>query len=399
MSPQSTTGNSHLSGEASAKTEPATTKMPESILLTGGAGFVGSNLAIHLKEQFPQARIVCMDNLYRKGSELNVPRLQDAGCTFVKTDIRGRDQFPEGPFEYILECSAEPSVLAGYGESPDYLMETNLMGTYQCLEMARQWGSKVIFFSTSRVYPMEPLEQHPWVETETRFEWKDVDKDSGFRFRLRHASARQVQVSDISSRGVKESLLNAHQGSRSLYGFTKYASELLIEEYRQGFGVEAVINRCSVIAGPWQMGKVDQGVVALWVLRHYFKKPLKYIGYGGKGKQVRDMLHIDDLAGLVTRQLAEFPDWEGWCGNVGGGLDVSASLMELTTLCREISGNKIEIAPEPETRQADLRIFMADCEKVRQQHGWAPHRSVEDIVRDIYRWVRENEADLEIQLK
>ena len=118
---------------------------PESILVTGGAGFVGSSLAFHLKARHPRTRVVCLDNLYRRGSELNVPRFQEAGVEFVKGDIRYAKEFPPGPFEFILECSAEPSVLAGYGESPDYLMETNFLGTYRCLEQARRWKSKFLF--------------------------------------------------------------------------------------------------------------------------------------------------------------------------------------------------------------------------------------------------------------
>jgi len=288
---------------------------PESILITGGAGFVGSSLALHLKHGFPRARIVCLDNLYRRGSELNLPRLQAAGVEFVRGDIRHANEFPAGPFEFLIECSAEPSVLAGYAGSPDYLMETNLMGTYRCLEQARLWHSRTIFLSTSRVYPISVLEQHPWHEQPTRFAWSEVPGAA------------------ISSRGVSEAC--AMNAARSLYGWTKFASESLIEEYRAGFGLRAITNRCSVLAGPWQMGKVDQGVVALWVLRHYFGKPLKYIGYGGAGKQVRDMLHVADLCDLVSEQLSSFDLWEGWLGNVGGGLEISASLLELTALCQK----------------------------------------------------------------
>jgi CDP-paratose 2-epimerase len=347
---------------------------PESILITGGAGFVGSSVALHLKQRFPRTRVVCLDNLYRRGSELNLPRLQDAGIEFVKGDIRHAPEFPSGPFEFILECSAEPSVLAGYGGSPDYLMETNLMGTYRCLEQARQWKSKFLFLSTSRVYPMAVLETHPWTEGPTRFAWQDIPGAA------------------ISSLGVNESCrMNA---ARSLYGWTKFASESLIEEYRNGFGLRAAINRCSVLAGPWQMGKVDQGVVALWVLRHFFGQPLKYIGYGGAGKQVRDMLHVADLCDLIGEQISDFEKWDGWLGNVGGGREISASLLELTGHCRKITGREVPIAAEPENRQADLRIFLADCTKLFARTNWRPRRNVEKIVRDVFEWARANESNL-----
>jgi len=348
---------------------------PESILVTGGAGFVGSSLAFHLKARYPRTRVVCLDNLYRRGSELNVPRFREAGVEFVKGDIRHAKEFPPGPFEFILECSAEPSVLAGYGESPDYLMETNFLGTYRCLEQARQWKSKFLFFSTSRVYPLQILEQHPWVEQPTRFAWADV------------ASA------GISPRGVREDC--PMTGSRSLYGLTKFASEGLIEEYRSGFGLRAAINRCSVITGPWQMGKVDQGVVALWVLRHFFGKPLKYIGYGGTGKQVRDVLHVTDLCELVEEQISSFDRWDGWLGNVGGGLEISVSLQELTATCRKIVGREVPVGSEPENRRADLRIFLADCAKLFARTTWRPKRGATQIVSDIFEWVRVHEMVLQ----
>ena len=142
------------------------------------------------------------------------------------------------------------------------------------------------------------------------------------------------------------------------------------------------------------MGKVDQGVVALWVFRHYFGKPLKYIGYGGTGKQVRDMLHVADLCDLVAEQISHFEEWEGWLGNVGGGLEISASLQELTALCQKNIGREIPIASETENRQADLRIFLADSSKLFARTSWRPKCNVEKIVADVFEWVRANENDL-----
>jgi CDP-paratose 2-epimerase len=345
------------------------------ILITGGAGFVGSNLAITLHRELTAAEIVCMDNLYRRGSELNQPRLQRAGVQFHLGDVRDGKSFPSGRFDFLIECSAEPSVLAGTEDSPDYLFQTNLVGAYNCLEKARIWGSKFLFLSTSRVYPIAPLEAHPWQEEATRFVWEDKGTPG------------------ISSRGVTEAV--DMRGPRSLYGCTKLAAEYLIEEYRAGCGLKAVVNRCGVIAGPWQFGKVDQGVAALWVMAHHFGRPLSYIGYGGKGKQVRDFLHIDDLCDLVVEQTQNFDLWDGWVGNVSGGWGNTASLCELTALCEEVTGKKIPIASVPANRRNDLRFFAADCARLFARTAWRPKQGVRRIVQDIDSWVLENASDLE----
>ena len=112
----------------------------------------------------------------------------------------------------------------------------------------------------------------------------------------------------------------------------------------------AVIDRCGVIAGPWQMGKVDQGVFTHWMLAHHFRQPLSYIGFGGRGKQVRDLLHVEDLVDLVERQLLDPGAWDGRTVNVGGGRECSLSLLETTAICRELTGNEVPIAPVAETR-------------------------------------------------
>jgi CDP-paratose 2-epimerase len=261
-------------------------------------------------------------------------------------------------------------VLAGQDGSPDYLFKTNLVGAYHCLEKARASGSKFIFLSTSRVYPIARLEAHPWREEATRFAWED------------HGTT------GITSRGVAETIdLN---GARSLYGYTKLSAEQLIEEYRATYGLPAIVNRCGVIAGPWQFGKVDQGVASLWVLSHHFGRPLSYIGYGGTGKQVRDFLHVDDLCDLLVEQIRDFDQWDGWLGNVAGGLANTASLCELTALCEEITGKKIPIASVPANRPSDLRLFLGDCTKLFARTTWRPKRDVRRIVQDISEWVNKH---------
>lgn len=326
-----------------------------------------------LRRAFPADEIVVMDNLYRRGSELNVPRLQKAGVQFHRGDVRDASTFPQGTFDVLIECSAEPSVLAGQDGSPDYVFQTNLVGAYQCLEKARIWKSKVIFLSTSRVYPVAALEAHSWREEKTRFAWEDGGNG-------------------ISSRGVAETIdLN---GARSLYGYTKLSAEQLIEEYRAAYGLKSIVNRCGVIAGPWQFGKVDQGVASLWVLAHHFGRSLSYIGYGGKGKQVRDFLHVDDLCDLIVEQVGDFESWDGWLGNVAGGLTNTASLCELTALCEEITGKKISIKSVTENRPFDLRLYIGDCAKLFARTPWRPKRDVRRIIGDIHSWVKENEDAL-----
>lgn len=350
------------------------------ILVTGGCGFVGSSLALRFRQSWPEASIICLDNLKRRGSELNIARLREQGVSFLHGDIRAKEDLDAaGKCDLLLECSAEPSVLAGYGESPEYLVNTNLVGALNCLEFARKQGAALVFLSTSRVYPYAPLDGLRYTETESRFEPEQGQAIPGF-----------------SAQGVAETF--PLEGARSLYGASKLAFELLLHEYNAMYGVPAVINRCGVLAGPWQFGKVDQGVTVLWVARHHFKRELAYIGYGGLGKQVRDMLHVDDLFELLLLQLADLPRHAGQVYNVGGGREGSVSLRELSALCERATGNRIPVASQPENRPADLRWYVSDCAKVHSATGWRPRRSPEEIVTEIAAWIRDNESLLETVL-
>jgi len=322
--------------------------MKKTILITGGAGFVGSNLALSFIKKYPSLSIIVLDNLKRRGSELNLPRLKEAGIHFLHGDIRNPEDLVTEPFDVLLECSAEPSVLAGFGESPAYVINTNLIGTVNCLEAARKYQADVIFLSTSRVYPYEKLNALQTEEQETRFERKK----------------EQNAPSGWSMDGIDTSF--SLDGAKSLYGATKLCSEILLREYCVQYGIRGIINRCGVLAGPWQFGKVDQGVFTLWMLMHYFKKSLKYIGYGGTGKQVRDLLHITDLFTLVDQQLQNMDKGNGNVYNVGGGNASSLSLQETTNLCKEITGNHIVLSSETKTRPADLKIYITDNQKVKR---------------------------------
>jgi CDP-paratose 2-epimerase len=346
------------------------------ILIIGGAGFIGSCLAIGLKKLHPELQIICLDNLRRRGSELNLPRLKNSGIQFVYGDIRcAADLDPVAlNVDCIIDCAAEPSVLAGFS-SPQYVLQTNLLGTVNILELARQTGASLLFLSTSRVYPIASVKSIRLLELESRF-----------------AIGPNQTIPGISELGISEDF--PLKGHRSLYGATKLASELLIEEYRAAYNVPAIINRCGLITGAWQMGKVDQGVCGLWVAAHYFQKSLNYIGFGGNGKQVRDLLHVEDLLRLIDYQLENFAEFDGEVFNVGGGLSNSLSLVETTDLCQKIVGKSIPIHPVLEERAGDIPIFITDSSRVMERTGWQPLIGPEAALQDIYDWIVANEIVL-----
>ena len=341
------------------------------VLVTGGAGFVGSSVALALKRSHPEAHVTAFDNLHRRGSELNLGRLREAGVAFAHGDIRSLADLttlPEPP-ELIVECSAEPSAQAGYGGSPEYLIDTNLIGCYHCLELARRVHADFVFISTSRVYPYRRLNDLAYEEGEERF----------------HLSAQQT-VAGASGLGVSEDF--PLDGPRSLYGMTKLAGELMVAEYADAYGIRYLIDRCGVLTGPWQMAKSDQGVIALWMAAHYFRRNLSYIGFDGSGRQVRDFLHIDDLCELLLEQIGNFETHQGRLFNVGGGLPFSLSLRETTRLCEEITGNRLQIAAVAETRPADVRIFLTDHRRLTAVNGWRPRRDARATLADIFDWIR-----------
>jgi CDP-paratose 2-epimerase len=346
------------------------------VLVTGGAGFIGANVAVGLATRHPDWQIVALDNLRRGGAELNLPRLREAGVSFQHGDVREPDDLlAVGELDVLLECSAEPSALAGIDGSPDYVVKSNLLGAYHCLELARRRRADFVFLSTSRVYPVPGLLSLTLEETPTRYE----------------LAAAQT-LTGASPAGVAEEF--PLDGARTIYGTTKLAAELLIEEYRAAYGLRAVINRCGVIAGPWQMGKVDQGVFTYWMLAHHFRRPLQYIGFGAEGKQVRDLLHVEDLLALLDEQFQAPERWDGATVNVGGGRRCSLSLLETTALCAEITGHTVPISATQETRPGDVPVYLSDCRRLFGRTSWRPRHSARDVLVDIQSWISAHEDAL-----
>ena len=347
------------------------------ILITGGCGFVGSNLAILFKQYYTDSEVYCLDNLSRRGSEINLQKVIIAGGKFVHGDVRVKTDFDRIPsVDIVIDAAAEPSVLAGKipGELEN-LIDTNLNGTINTLYFAKKHQAAIIFLSTSRVYPYDTLAEAELTILPKRFNLSNVQTYKG-----------------ITEKGVAENY--PLEGLRSLYGATKLASEYFIQEFAHNFGIPAVINRCGVLSGPYQMGKIDQGVIVLWMAKHFWKGSLGYIGYGGLGQQARDVLHVRDLFRLVQWQIANLGSQKGQIFNVGGGLENTVSLAELTDLCTKITGNTITIGSSTENRPGDLPIYITDNSKIKQFSNWQPEIKIEQLLIEIFDWFKKDENQL-----
>ncbi|MBN3040446.1 MAG: NAD-dependent epimerase/dehydratase family protein [Candidatus Omnitrophica bacterium] len=347
----------------------------KTILITGGAGFIGSNLALNLIRDFSGTKVICLDNLQRKGSELNLPRLKKAGIKFIRGDVRNKQELDlVKTFDLLIECSAECSVMAGYDNPLANLIDTNLYGAVNCLEAARQRKADFVFLSTSRVYPIKELRLINLREEDDNFK-----------------CLPQQSIRGVSEKGISEDF--PLEGSRSFYGASKLSAEIILKEYVHGFGLRAIVNRCSVMAGPWQLGKVDQGFLALWVARHIYCGSLSYIGYSGK--QVRDVLHVDDLYDLLLLQLKDIDKYSAQVFNVGGTIDNAVSLRQLTELCRKVTKKKIDLGFIDQIREQDIPYYVSDCTRIERLSGFKPKRNLETIVCDTAQWVFDNKNTLE----
>ena len=351
--------------------------MYNQILVTGGAGFIGSNVSLHLLKVFPSARVIAFDNLQRAGAQDSIAELQASGVTFVKGDTASKSQLASlGPVELIVDCAGEPAVTEGLDGTMTRLFNSNLYGALNCLELAKKHNAGFIFLSSSRVYPVSRLNSISTIE-------------SGNRYSLLPEQAQQ----GVSIKGISEKF--PLDGYRSIYGATKLSTELLIEEFSKAFEIPTIINRCSVISGPRQLGRAEQGFVTFWMASHFFGKPLEYRGFNGSGFQVRDILHVEDLCSLIAMQSKDINRLSGSTFNTGGGAENSISLLQLTDSCREITGNHVEISPKTITHMYDISCYISDTTKVRSEVGWRPARNLEHILVDIYYWIKENSSELE----
>ena len=267
------------------------------VLITGGAGFVGANLAVALAARHPGLG-------GRRARQPQAPRLRAQppaaarGRRRVRPRRRARARRPAraaDEIDAIVECSAEPSVLAGVDGSPDYLVQTNLLGAYHCLELARRDGAQVVFLSTSRVYPVARARRA--APTEEARDALRARRRPAAPGRSRRASPRTFPLD-----GRAHALRRRRSSPPSCS----------IAEYAAVSACRRVIDRCGVIAGPWQMGKVDQGVFTYWLLAHRLGRPLQLHRLRRRrASRCATCSTSTTSSTCVDEQLADPDDWAG----------------------------------------------------------------------------------------
>jgi CDP-paratose 2-epimerase len=343
------------------------------ILITGICGFVGSTLARGLREGWPEWEIVGLDNLVRAGSETNRLEMRNLCAAFHHGDVRNPSDLEALPkCDWIIEAAANPSVLAGVDgkTSSRQLIEHNLVGTINMLELMKNWRCGFTMLSTSRVYSIRALAAIP-VEAQ------------GERFEPRAG----LQIAGFSTEGVTEDF--STEPPLSLYGSSKRASELLACEYAESFDLPVFVLRCGVLAGLGQFGKIDQGIFSYWIHSYCQRQPLKYIGFEGTGHQVRDCLHARDLLPLITQQIKNPRADAPRVLNVSGGLGQSASLRQLSAWCAQRFGAH-PIAADATNRPFDVPWLVLDSSRATQVWGWKPQIPLETIWHEIAEYAEQN---------
>ncbi len=307
------------------------------------------------------------DNFIRAGSELNRRKLQALGIKVTHADLRVQSDIDALPAaDWVIDAAANASVLAGVDgrTSSRQILEHNLLGTVQMLEYCKARGAGFVLLSTSRVYSIPPLAALPMQV-----------KDEAFALDAPHELPPGVTPA-----GVTETF--STQAPISLYGSTKHCSEQLALEYADAFDLPVWINRCGVLAAAGQFGRSDQGIFSYWIHSWAQRRPLKYIGFGGTGHQVRDCLHPSDLARLVLAQLRDPSKDTQRVQNVAGGADHAISLKQLSNWCEARFGPH-SVAGNQTPRPFDIPWMVMDSSIARRRWSWQPEVSLEAILDEI----------------
>jgi len=352
------------------------------VLITGICGFVGNTLARAFSEHSSAIEIFGLDNFIRPGSEQNRSTLKRHGVKLFHGDLRAASDLEALPaVDFVIDAAANPSVLGGVDgkSSSRQLVEHNLLGTVNLLEFCKLHRAGFSLLSTSRVYAIEPLSQ------------LKVDVvDQAFR------PSSSNSLVGLSASGIAENF--SCLAPVSLYGSTKLASEALALEYGATFALPVFINRCGVLAGAGQFGRADQGIFAYWINSYIQKRPLRYIGFGGEGHQVRDCLHPRDLAPLLLKQFSNASrklSSEERIINCSGGIASAMSLRQLSDWCAKEFGAHT-VAADPQPRAFDLPWMVLDSSRAEKLWQWTPVTQRETILQEIAAHARMNPNWLEV---
>lgn len=334
------------------------------VLITGGAGFIGSNLADRLLSE--GERVIVYDNLSRRGSEKNLEWLKsrhDGNLRCVLADVADFKAIRSvvSCVKFVFHLAAQVAVTTSV-EDPLGDFEANIRGTLNVLEAVRSQDSPpgLIYTSTNKVYGS--LDDLDLSRNGTRYE--PVDSSFG---------------------GIAESRPLKFQ---SPYGCSKGAADQYVLDYARIYDLETAVFRMSCIYGPRQFGTEDQGWVAHFLIRSLRGEPIRIFG---SGRQVRDVLYIDDLVEAFLLAGRRMPLISGEAFNIGGGPRNTLSLIELVDLIEEMNGTKPGIS-SCERRPGDQRWYASDTGKFRAATGWSPRVGVKKGVGLLYRWLLKNHA-------
>lgn len=334
------------------------------LLITGGCGFLGSNLASDALARGDE--LIVFDNLHRPGSRENLVWLQGQGnFIFEHGDIRNQNDItriiqsfkPDAIFHLAGQVAMTTSIA-----NPRMDFEVNVMGTHNLLEAVRKYAAEatVVYSSTNKVYG--DLEQFTYTETDTRYLCKE--RPDGFD---------------------ENTQLDFH----SPYGCSKGAADQYMLDYARIFELKTVVFRHSSMYGGRQYATYDQGWVgwfcqkAIETSNGRLKVPFSI---SGTGKQVRDVLHAEDMKRLYKTAIANIDQVKGQVFNIGGGFENSLSLLELFALLEKISNVTLEYTKLP-VRESDQRVFVSDIEKAKKLLKWEPQVSAHDGVKRMVDWV------------
>jgi CDP-paratose 2-epimerase len=349
------------------------------VLITGICGFVGSTLASFFIEHAGM-QVLGIDNLMRPGSERNRTALHRSGVRVIHGDMRAASDFAGlPPADWVVDAAANPSVLAGVqsGGSSRQLFEHNLAALVNVLEYCKERRAGLLLLSSSRVYSIPALAGIPLVVNDTALA----------------PDTTQTLPAGVSARGIDTAFCT--EPPVSLYGATKLASELMALEYGAAFEFPVWINRCGVLAGAGQFGTADQGIFTYWVNAHLRRRPLRFIGFEGKGYQTRDAFHPIDLGRLLVAQIGTGRSAGQRLYTVGGGPANSMSLTQLTQWCDARFGSHVP-TPDPKPRAYDVPWVAMDNSDVQRDFDWRIEKPLPGILEEIAEHARSHADWLEI---